>query len=121
MLEVLASRNSSVRWDDGTYDAKPAFPNVDPIIEGESGQRLQLRRIIDALRRTLAEPASDPELVAAAQASMRARAGSVGERAESHERNKGGRARRYRAIHARRGHAAPAGRRRMADDDGRPL
>jgi hypothetical protein len=44
----------SVRWDDGTYDGKPAFPNVDPIIEGESGQRLQLRRIIDALRETLA-------------------------------------------------------------------
>ena len=62
----------SVRWDDGTYDGKPAFPNVDPIIEGESGQRLQLRRIIDALRGTLAERASGAGLLAAAQASIHA-------------------------------------------------
>jgi hypothetical protein len=57
----------SVRWDDGTYDGNPLFPNVDPIIEGESGQRLQLRRIIDALRQTLAQPVSGSELLAAAQ------------------------------------------------------
>jgi hypothetical protein len=57
----------SVRWDDGTYDGKPLFPNADPAIESESGQRLQLRRIIDAIRTTLAGPASGPELLAAAQ------------------------------------------------------
>jgi hypothetical protein len=60
----------SVRWDDGTYDGKPLFPNADPAIESESGQRLQLRRIIDAIRRTLAGPASGPELLAAAQQSI---------------------------------------------------
>jgi hypothetical protein len=54
----------SVRWDDGTYDGKPQFPQVDAIIEGDSGRRLQLRRIIDALRQTLAEPNSAAELLA---------------------------------------------------------
>jgi hypothetical protein len=60
----------SVRWDDGTYDGKPPFPNADPAIEGDSGRRLQLRRIIDALRKTLAGPSSGPELLAAAQQSI---------------------------------------------------
>jgi hypothetical protein len=57
----------SVRWDDGTYDGNPPFPHVDARIESDSGRRLQLRRIIDALRRTLAEPGSGPELLASAR------------------------------------------------------
>jgi hypothetical protein len=60
----------SVRWDDGTYDGKPPFPQVDRIIEGESGRRLQLRRVIDALRATLAEPGSGVELLEAAKLAM---------------------------------------------------
>jgi hypothetical protein len=57
----------SVRWDDGTYTGTPPFPHVDAVIEGESGQRLQLRRIIDELRRTLAGPSAGPGLLAAAR------------------------------------------------------
>jgi hypothetical protein len=57
----------SVRWDDGTYDGNPLFPHVDAVIEGDSGRRLQLQRIIDALRRTLAEPGASLELLASAQ------------------------------------------------------
>jgi len=57
----------SVRWDDGTYDGNPPFPHVDALIESESGRRLQLRRIIDALRRTLAEPSSGLELLVSAR------------------------------------------------------
>lgn len=58
----------SVRWDDGTYDGNPPFPHVDAIIESDSGRRLQLRRIIDALRQTLAEPNSGRERLASARA-----------------------------------------------------
>jgi len=57
----------SVRWDDGTYDGNPPFPHVDAIIEGDSGRRLQLRRIVDALKRTLEEPTSGLELLASAR------------------------------------------------------
>jgi len=57
----------SVRWDDGTYDGNPPFPHVDALIESESGQHLQLRRIIDALRRTLAERSSGLELLVSAR------------------------------------------------------
>src|SRR5207247_10708742 len=60
----------SVRWDDGTYDGNPPFPHVDALIESESGRRLQLRRIIDALRRTLAEPSSGLELLVSARKRM---------------------------------------------------
>ena len=60
----------SVRWDDGTYDGNPPFPGADAIIEGESGQRLQLRRVINALKRTLAEPSSGLELVRSARANI---------------------------------------------------
>jgi hypothetical protein len=37
-----------VRWDDGTDKGKPAFPNIDPIIEGGSGQRLHPAAFGDA-------------------------------------------------------------------------
>jgi hypothetical protein len=57
----------SVRWDDGTYDGTPPFPRVDPVIEAESGQRLQMRRIVDVLRQTIASPGSDRELLASAR------------------------------------------------------
>jgi hypothetical protein len=60
----------SVRWDDGTYDGTPPFPHVDAAIEGELGQRLQLRRIIDVLRQTLAGPGADGELLASARRSI---------------------------------------------------
>ena len=57
----------SVRWDDGTYTGKPPFPHADALIEGQSGQRLQLRRIVEVLRRTLAGPDSGLELLASAR------------------------------------------------------
>ena len=57
----------SVRWDDGTYTGKPPFPQIDAPIESKSGQLLQLRRIVEALRRTLAEPDSGLELLASAR------------------------------------------------------
>jgi len=57
----------SVRWADGTYDGTPPFPKVDVAIESDSGRRLQLRRIVDALRQTLSEPGADLALVASAR------------------------------------------------------
>ena len=57
----------SVRWDDGTYTGVPLYPQVDAVVESESGQRLQLRRIVEALKRTLAEPGSGPDLLASAR------------------------------------------------------
>jgi hypothetical protein len=58
----------AVRWDDGTYDGNPPFPQVDAQIERDSGRRLQLRRIVDALRHTLAEPSPAGELLTALRA-----------------------------------------------------
>jgi hypothetical protein len=60
----------SVRWDDGTYTGTPPFPHVDVQIERDSGQRLQLRRIIDALTRTLAGPGAGLSLLATARESI---------------------------------------------------
>jgi hypothetical protein len=57
----------SVRWDDGTYDGTPPFPGVDAAIESDSGRRLQLRRIVDVLTRTLAQPRSGLEMLALAR------------------------------------------------------
>jgi hypothetical protein len=57
----------SVRWDDGTYDGTPPFPGVDAAIESDSGRRLQLRRIVDVLARTLAQPRSGLEMLALAR------------------------------------------------------
>jgi len=57
----------SVRWDDGTHTGQPPFPQVEAVIESESGQRLQLRRIVDELRRTLAGPGTGLELLASAR------------------------------------------------------
>jgi hypothetical protein len=57
----------SVRWDDGTYDGTPPFPGVDAAVESDSGRRLQLRRIVDVLTRTLAQPRSGPEMLALAK------------------------------------------------------
>ncbi|HEY2151005.1 MAG TPA: hypothetical protein VGH34_09365 [Vicinamibacterales bacterium] len=48
----------AVRWDDGSYDGTTPNPQVDRLIEGQSGERLQLRRVVDSLTRTLAERAS---------------------------------------------------------------
>jgi hypothetical protein len=58
----------SVRWDDGTYDGNPPFPHVDAIIESDSGRRLQLRRIVGALREILAAPYSDQQPLASVRA-----------------------------------------------------
>ena len=57
----------SVRWDDGTYTGVPPYPQVDAVVESEAGQRLQLRRIVETLRRTLAEKGSGQELLASAR------------------------------------------------------
>jgi hypothetical protein len=60
----------SVRWDDGTYTGKPPFPHADALIEGRSGQRLQLRRIVEVLTRTLANGDSGLELLASARTAI---------------------------------------------------
>ncbi|PYR21200.1 MAG: hypothetical protein DMF94_08900 [Acidobacteria bacterium] len=57
----------SVRWDDGTYDGTPPFPDADALIESDSGRRLQLRRIVDALRAAFAEPSSGFGVLASAK------------------------------------------------------
>jgi hypothetical protein len=57
----------SVRWADGTHHgASPFPPEGQSLIESRAGRTLQLRRIVDALRQTLAAPGSGPELLAAA-------------------------------------------------------
>jgi hypothetical protein len=58
----------SVRWDDGTYDGAPPFPGADAAIESDSGRRLQLRRIVEVLTRTLSEPRSSVDRLALARA-----------------------------------------------------
>jgi len=57
----------SVRWDDGTSDGASPFPQIEPIVESDAGRRLQLRRIVDALRATLAEQDPGVDLLAAAK------------------------------------------------------
>ena len=57
----------SVRWADGTHHGTPPFPpQRESLIESRTGRKLQLQRIVDALRQTLAEPGSGPERLAAA-------------------------------------------------------
>ena len=76
----------AIRWDDGAYSGVPPFPHVDPAIEADSGRRLQLRRVLDALNKALTEtssgvlatarqriehlPDSEPEQVEAARIEM---------------------------------------------------
>jgi hypothetical protein len=62
----------SVRWDDGTYEGVPPFPQADAKIESESGLRFQLRRIIDALRTALTDASAGPELLVAAHTRLEA-------------------------------------------------
>jgi len=57
----------SVRWDDGTYEGVPPFPQVDARIESESGRRLQLRRVIEALRAAVTDSGTGAELLVAAR------------------------------------------------------
>jgi hypothetical protein len=58
----------SVRWADGAHHGTPPFPQIERVVESDSGQRLQLRRIVDALRQTLAEHGSGSDLLASAAA-----------------------------------------------------
>jgi hypothetical protein len=55
----------SVRWADGSHDGTPPFPQIESFVEAQSGRRLQLRRIIEALRAALMGPRSGVELLAA--------------------------------------------------------
>jgi len=57
----------SVRWDDGTSDGASPFPQIEPIVESDAGRRLQLRRIVDALRATIAEQGPGVDVLAAAK------------------------------------------------------
>lgn len=57
----------SVRWDDGTSDGASPFPQIEPMIESDAGRRLQLRRIVDALRASIAARGADVDLLAAAK------------------------------------------------------
>ena len=56
----------SVRWADGTHHGTPQFPQMGPSVESRAGRQLQLRRIVEALRQTLAEPGAGAELLPAA-------------------------------------------------------
>ena len=56
-----------MRWDDGTSDGVSPFPQLEPVVESDAGRRLQLRRIVEALRATVAEQDSGVDLVAAAK------------------------------------------------------
>jgi hypothetical protein len=58
----------SVRWADGAHDGTPPFPQIERKVESDSGERLQLRRIVEALRQTLEEHGSGSELLASAAA-----------------------------------------------------
>ena len=58
----------SVRWADGAHDGTPPYPQIERKVESDSGERLQLRRIVEALRQTLEEHGSGPELLASAAA-----------------------------------------------------
>jgi hypothetical protein len=60
----------SVRWDDGTHDGRPPFPQIESLVERDSGRRLQLRRIVDALRAVLADSSAGGDLLGSAQASI---------------------------------------------------
>jgi hypothetical protein len=57
----------AVRWDDGTYEGNPPYPHADVAIESDSGRRLQLRRIVDALHAVLAEQTAGADLLASAK------------------------------------------------------
>ena len=55
----------AVRWADGRLDGVSPYPQLDAHVEAQSGQRLQLRRSVDALRAAVAEPTAGAELLAA--------------------------------------------------------
>jgi hypothetical protein len=61
----------SVRWADGTHHGTPPFPQMEPLVESRAGRKLQLQRIVDALRQALGEAGSGPELLAAATTRIR--------------------------------------------------
>ena len=56
----------SVRWDDGTYDGASPYSHVDPVVESESGRRLQLRRVVDTLQAVLDESSARMDLLRSA-------------------------------------------------------
>jgi hypothetical protein len=62
----------SVRWADGSQEGTSPYPQLHEFVEGQSGRRLQLRRIVDALRATLAESTSGLELIAAVKSRINA-------------------------------------------------
>jgi len=76
----------SIRWEDATGDGVSPFPQIEAAVEADSGKRLQLFRVIDALNRVLREsslylfvtarqriehlPDAEPDQVDAAQLGM---------------------------------------------------
>jgi hypothetical protein len=62
----------SVRWADGSQEGASPYPQLHEFVEGQSGRRLQLRRIVDVLRAALAESPSGLELVAAVKSRVNA-------------------------------------------------
>jgi len=61
----------SVRWADGTHHGTPPFPQMESLVESRAGRKLQLQRIVGALRQALGESGSGPELLAAATTRIR--------------------------------------------------
>jgi hypothetical protein len=62
----------AVRWADGTQDGASPYPQLDAYVETQSGRRLQLRRSVEALRASVAEPTAGAELIAALEARIAA-------------------------------------------------
>ncbi len=62
----------AVRWEDGSYDGLPPFPQIDPLIEGDGGRRAQLLRIVEVLRQVSNSPASGEHRLAALRSQIEA-------------------------------------------------
>jgi hypothetical protein len=73
----------SVRWADGSHDGAPPFPQIESRVEADSGRRLQLRRIIEALRDASTERRSGIELLAAVRSRIDLLADAEGDQLEA--------------------------------------
>ena len=62
----------AVRWADGTLEGTSPYPQLDALVEAQAGRHLQLRRSVEALRATVAEPAVGAELLSALESRIAA-------------------------------------------------
>jgi hypothetical protein len=66
----------AVRWEDGSYDGVPPYPQADAAIEADAGRRVQLERLIDAFRQTLNAAGSPDDRLAALRSRIHALPGA---------------------------------------------